>query len=81
MPYKTSGGKQCVVIGCKNNQKKLYIWGQSECEIHAGQKREDCSCVQPFKLHCLPKDEERKRSWLKAINRKSFNPTSKALVS
>ena len=39
MPYKTSGGKQCVVIG----------W-------------EDCPCVQPFKLHCLPKDEERKRS-------------------
>jgi len=80
MPYERSGGKQCVVVGCTNSQKKLHCWGQEICEDH-DIKHTDCPCLVPYKLHCLPKDDEKRRSWLKEINRKDFNPSAKSVVS
>ena len=69
MPYERSDGKQCVVAGCTNSQKKLHCWGQEICEDH-DIKHADCSCLVPYKLHCLPKDDQNRRSWLNEINRK-----------
>lgn len=80
MPYERSGGKQCVVIDCRNSQKKLHDWNISVCDEHKI-KHKDCECLPPYKLHCIPANEEKRRMWIKSINRKDFNPASKSMVS
>jgi hypothetical protein len=57
--------------GCTNSQKKLHCWGQEICEDH-DIKHADCPCLVPYKLHCLPKDDQKRRSWLKEINESSI---------
>ena len=80
MPYERTGGKQCVVIGCTNSQKKVYDWKNSLCLEHKV-KQKDCPCLPPFKFHCIPANDEKRRLWIKSLNRKDFNPASKSLVS
>ena len=75
MSYERNGGKQCVVVGCITSQKKLHCWGQEICEDH-DIKHADCPCLVPYKLLCLPKDDQKRRSWLKEIN-KGFQPICK----
>ncbi|XP_052218746.1 uncharacterized protein LOC127836282 isoform X2 [Dreissena polymorpha] len=81
MPYNKSGGKQCVVIGCTNSQKKLHDWKltRSKCVEH-GAENQNCACGAPFKLFCIPIKEHKRQLWLNSIKRKDFNPASKALV-
>jgi len=79
MPYEGSRGKQCIVFGCSNSQRDVFKWKNSICDIHK-EKHSDCFCLQPFRFHCLPKDECAKNAWLKAINRKDYNPASQSLV-
>jgi len=80
MAYYRTGGKQCVVVGCTNNQKKIYDWKNSLCESHNVENK-DCSCQPPYRFHCIPVDDEKRRMWIKALNRKDFNPSSKSLVN
>jgi len=54
MPYESSSGKQCVVFDCKNNQKKLHQWKNSECFEHKILHK-DCPCLQPYTLHTVPR--------------------------
>ena len=75
MSYERNGGKQCVVVGCTTSQKKLHCWGQEICEDH-DIKHADCPCLVPYKLLCLPIDDQKRRSWLKEIN-KGFQPICK----
>ncbi|XP_052221056.1 uncharacterized protein LOC127837749 [Dreissena polymorpha] len=79
MPYENCRGRQCVVVGCSNNQRDLYRWKNTICAEH-GEQNENCICLAPFKFHCLPLNAERRREWLGVINRKDFNPASKAVV-
>ena len=78
MPY-SSRGKQCIVVGCDNNQRDVYRWKMTMCELH-GEKYEHCICIAPFRFHCLPKNVEHRREWLRLINRKDYNPSGKALI-
>ncbi|XP_048739898.2 uncharacterized protein LOC125654138 [Ostrea edulis] len=77
MPYKRGGFKMCVIIGC--HQKKLYDWKKAHCEEH-GLLHEDYPCLQPFSMLCIPKNAERRRAWIRAINRKDFDPKNKDQV-
>ncbi|XP_052260256.1 uncharacterized protein LOC127864553 isoform X2 [Dreissena polymorpha] len=45
-------------------------------------QHKDCPCLQPFRFHCIPKDEDMRMAWIKSINRKDlkFKPSSKSLV-
>ena len=81
MPYKRGGGRQCVVVGCSNNQKRLYDWENSTCELHKDLNGKDCPCLAPFKFHCIPVSGKRRLQWLNSINRKAFDPPSKSVVS
>jgi hypothetical protein len=60
MSYERSGGKQCVGVGCTTSQKKIHCWGQEICEDH-DIKHADCPCLVPYKLLCLPKDDQKRR--------------------
>ncbi|KAH3809712.1 hypothetical protein DPMN_138088 [Dreissena polymorpha] len=79
MPYENCTGRQCVVVGCSNNQRDLYRRKNTRSAEH-GEKKEDCICLTLFKFHCLPLNAERRREWLGVINRNDFNPASKAVV-
>ena len=68
--YAKGGGESCSIHGCSNNRRKLYIWKQSHCETH-GTCHKDCPCLQPFVLHRMPKNPEKQKIWIKAINRKN----------
>jgi hypothetical protein len=81
MPYQRGGGRQCAVVNCNNNQKKLYDWENSPCTLHNDIKGKECPCLTPFKFHCIPISGERRLQWLKSINRKGFDPPSKSVVS
>ncbi|KAL3854308.1 hypothetical protein ACJMK2_013582 [Sinanodonta woodiana] len=73
MPYKSGGGSQCVVVNCNNNQKRLYDWENSPCQLHKDLNGKDCPCLGPFKQHCIPATGEIRLEWLKS-NRKGFCP-------
>ena len=79
MPYERSRGKQCIVVGCSNNQRDIYQWKTSICELH-DEKHELCICIAPFRFHCLPTNVNRRREWLKAVNRKDYSPKGQAMV-
>ena len=81
MPYEKGGGRQCCVVDCSNNEKRLYTWKNSVCGSHNGLLCKDCPCLAPFKFHCVPSAGVNRLEWLKSINRKDFNPASKAVVS
>lgn len=80
MPYENGGGKRRVIVGCHNNQKRLYDWKKALWDEYAGLKHEDCPCLQLFSMHYIPKDEERRRARIPAINRKDFDPKTKDQV-
>ena len=61
-------------------QKNAPLLGKGICEDH-DMKHADCPCLVPHNLHCLPKDDQKRRSWLKEINRKDVNPSAKSVVS
>ena len=67
--YKTGSGQVCAVRDCTNSRKKLFVWDKTECDVH-GSLHEECKCKRPFTLHKAPKDEELRRLWVKALNRK-----------
>ena len=69
----------CVIFGCHHNQKKLHDWKKAHCAEH-GLLHEDCPCLQPFSMHCIPKNEERRLAWTRAINRKDYVPKDKDQV-
>lgn len=69
-----------MVIGCVNNQRKLYLWKVETCEEH-GIKHVDCPCMPPFRMFCIPSKEEDRMRWLKAINRKQYTPGKKDQVT
>jgi hypothetical protein len=70
--YKTGSGEFCAVKYCSNSRKRLFVWDNSECDEHVGILHKDCACLRPFKLHKCPKDEEKRREWIKALNRKEL---------
>jgi len=75
-------GQTCAVHECYNNWKKLRIWKESECEIHHSPHAE-CPCIKPYSLHRFPGrkgEEDKKRQWVKNINRKGFEPNSHSVV-
>ncbi|XP_052784430.1 uncharacterized protein LOC128220189 [Mya arenaria] len=80
MPYKRGGVRQCVVVNCSDNQKKLYDWENSPCQFHNDVNGKDCPCLVPFKFHCIPASGENRLQWLKSINRKGFDPPTKSVV-
>lgn len=80
MAYSQSSGRHCVVVGCNNNQKRLYQWKNTECVEHDGMRQQDCACMIPYRLHRFPTDEENRRLWIRSINRKDFKPSSSYLM-
>jgi hypothetical protein len=70
--YKTGSGQICSVKYCSNSRKRLFLWNNSECDEHVGILHKDCACIKPFCLHKCPKNEEIRREWIKALNRKEL---------
>eukprot|EP00057_Strongylocentrotus_purpuratus_P026465 XP_011680939.1 PREDICTED: uncharacterized protein LOC105446175 [Strongylocentrotus purpuratus] len=82
---KTGTGKNCAVVGCTNNSKKLRKWKLLVCEIHSPLTHDECECLQPYQMHRFPNgryhDSARKlQEWLKNINRKNFIPNANSRV-
>lgn len=71
------GAKGVWLWGVDNNQKRLYDWKKALCDEYAGLKHEDCPCLQLFSMHYIPKDAERHRARIPAINMKDFDPKTK----
>uniref|UniRef100_A0A8W8MAQ0 THAP-type domain-containing protein n=1 Tax=Magallana gigas TaxID=29159 RepID=A0A8W8MAQ0_MAGGI len=76
MQYEKRGGTHCVVFNCTNNQRKLYRWKMEECSEH-GKRHEYCPCQAPFRMFCIPAQVDTRMRWLKAINRKDYQPGKK----
>ena len=72
--YKNPGHRGCAVHGCYNHGKKLIAWLREQCPIH--QCLRDlylCTCIPPFLLIPLPKEESERKLWLKLISRRDPN--------
>lgn len=67
--YQGGGGESCAVFRCTNNRKKLYTWKQSICQEHKSIFHKDCPCVVPFSLHKIPKEENERLKWQRALHR------------
>lgn len=80
MPYEHGGGKMFVIVGVSQQPKTLYDWKRAICDGHAGLLHKDCPCLQPFSMHCISKDADRRRAWIRAINKKDFDPETKDQV-
>ncbi|XP_058616450.1 GATA zinc finger domain containing 2Ab isoform X3 [Onychostoma macrolepis] len=65
-----SSGSTCAVSGCYNNSKKLKSFQESICVEHH-KIRNECPCLAPYALHCMPSKEERKQAWLAALKLKT----------
>uniref|UniRef100_A0A8W8JAR5 THAP-type domain-containing protein n=1 Tax=Magallana gigas TaxID=29159 RepID=A0A8W8JAR5_MAGGI len=50
-----------------------------ECSEH-GKRHEDCPCQAPFRMFCIPAQVDTRLRWLKAINRKDYQPGKKDQV-
>ncbi len=70
--YKTGSGEICAVKYCSNSRKILFLRDNSECGEHVAILHKDCACIRPFRLHKFPKNEEKRREWIKALNRKEL---------
>ena len=63
----------CGITGCSNSTYKLDKWYSQLCKIH-GLKFGSCVCKPPFVLFPFPlekKKPDRRRKWIKVVNRKS----------
>uniref|UniRef100_A0A131YED3 THAP-type domain-containing protein n=1 Tax=Rhipicephalus appendiculatus TaxID=34631 RepID=A0A131YED3_RHIAP len=73
--YKKSSGHHCAVFGCENNQRNRKISLSTVCEDD-NTTWESCRCGV-FRLHRFPsatKNDELRRQWIIAINRKNYEP-------
>ena len=73
MAYSNGSGKNCAIVNCGNDYRKLSRWKKSICDIDSCRK-EDCACLLPYRLHSFPKDSDRRQQFAKAVNRKDFEP-------
>ena len=67
--YKRGSREICGVLGCSNSRRKIHMWRNSHCEEHT-LLHKDCPCLEPYQLHPGPKCEEKRKEWVKALNRK-----------
>lgn len=83
------GHRNCVVVGCLNNGKKMNKWLGSDCEIHHCKRAtEGCDCKPPFRLFPFPtekKNLEARKRWTKLFKRvepsgKPWFPTKSSRV-
>ena len=59
MAYSRGSGKNCTIVNCRNNYKKLSQWKKNICDILSCCK-EDCACLLTFRLHSFPKAKRRR---------------------
>lgn len=65
----------CAVVGCSSSTYQLKKWRNGLCSAHNCHRTSpECSCAEPFQLYPFPtakKEPERRRKWIKSINRKN----------
>ncbi|ELU04070.1 hypothetical protein CAPTEDRAFT_225598 [Capitella teleta] len=78
---------QCVVTDCKNREYGLEKWMKKECETHNGCNHNTgisiCVCAPPYVLWPFPteqKDSHQRNEWIRLVNRKGFEITSKSRI-
>ncbi|XP_042367469.1 uncharacterized protein LOC121961516 [Plectropomus leopardus] len=65
-----SSGSTCAVSGCYNNTKKVKDFLETSCCLFHYKLRRDCMCPAPYRLHSMPRNQERRAAWLKALRLK-----------
>ena len=64
----------CAVVGCSSSTYQLQKWRKGFCTSHnCHRASQDCACPDLFQLYPFPTlkgDPEKRKEWVKSINRK-----------
>ena len=65
----------CAVVGCSSSTYQLQKWRKGFCTSHnCHRTSQDCTCPDLFQLYPFPTlkgDREKRKEWVKSINRKN----------
>ena len=65
----------CAVVGCSSSTYQLQKWRKGFCTSHnCHRTSQDCTCPDLFQLYPFPTlkgDPEKRKEWVKSINRKN----------
>lgn len=62
-------GSNCVVKDCNNSYYRIKQWRDGWCSQHGVNFGvAHCTCDPPFTLYPFPKEEERRRQWIKLVS-------------